>query len=331
MFRFGWIWMLVALPLPLLIRLFLPKYSDREASLIVPFFHEVSNQFSKTQSKSFLLLGFAILAWIFLVLASARPQWIDEKVSVPVTGRDLLIALDISGSMQQMDFSVTDASRFESVRQIAGDFLRRRAGDRVGLILFGSQPYLYAPLTFDVETVVEFLNGSQVGFAGQRTAIGDTIGFAVKVLRERPAENRLLILLTDGENSAGSLEPLQAMQLALEHGVRIFVIGIGPNYAPSQRAVPALRSRFVLPTIAESTGGVYFHASNSRMLEEVYQTIDQFEPIEGDEKTRTSVTELYPWPLGFSMSILALTILLNNFPWRNSVFAARMRKNARTV
>lgn len=323
--------MFAALPLPLLIRRFFPKYSDKESSLIVPFFHEVSEQFSKTQSKSILWLSLAILAWISLVLASARPQWIDEKVNVSVTGRDLLIALDISGSMQQMDFSVSNTSRFEAVRQIAGDFMRRRAGDRVGLILFGSQPYLYAPLTLDVDTVVEFLNGSQVGFAGQRTAIGDTIGFAVKVLRERPAENRILILLTDGENSAGSLEPLQAMQLAVEHGVRIFVIGIGPNYEPSQRTNPAFQSRFVLPTIAESTGGVYFHASNSRMLEDVYKTIDQFEPIEGDEKTRTSVTELYPWPLGFSIFILAFVILLNNLPLWNPIFSPRIRNNGRTV
>ncbi len=323
--------MFAALPLPLLIRRFFPKYSDKESSLIVPFFHEVSEQFSTTQSRSILWLSLAILAWLSLVLASARPQWIDEKVNVSVTGRDLLVALDISGSMQQMDFSVSNTSRFEAVRQIAGDFMRRREGDRVGLILFGSQPYLYAPLTLDVDTVVEFLNGSQVGFAGQRTAIGDTIGFAVKVLRERPAENRILILLTDGENSAGSLEPLQAMQLAVEHGVRIFVIGIGPNYEPSQRANPAFQSRYVLPTIAESTGGVYFHASNSRMLEDVYKTIDRFEPIEGDEKTRTSVTELYPWPLGFSMFILAFVILLNNLPLWNPIFSPRIQNDGRTV
>ena len=323
--------MFAALPLPLLIRRFFPKYSDKESSLVVPFFHEVSEQFSTTQSRSILWLSLAILAWLSLVLASSRPQWIDEKVNVSVTGRDLLIALDISGSMQQMDFSVSNTSRFEAVRQIAGDFMRRREGDRVGLILFGSQPYLYAPLTLDVDTVVEFLNGSQVGFAGQRTAIGDTIGFAVKVLRERPAENRILILLTDGENSAGSLEPLQAMQLAVEHGVRIFVIGIGPNYEPSQRANPAFQSRYVLPTIAESTGGVYFHASNSRMLEDVYKTIDRFEPIEGDEKTRTSVTELYPWPLGFSIFILAFVILLNHLPLWNPIFSPRIQSDGRTV
>ena len=323
--------MFAALPLPLLIRRFFPKYSDKESSLVVPFFHEVSEQFSTTQSRSILWLSLAILAWLSLVLASARPQWIDEKVNVSVTGRDLLVALDISGSMQQMDFSVSNTSRFEAVRQIAGDFMRRREGDRVGLILFGSQPYLYAPLTLDVDTVVEFLNGSQVGFAGQRTAIGDTIGFAVKVLRERPAENRILILLTDGENSAGSLEPLQAMQLAVEHGVRIFVIGIGPNYEPSQRANPAFQSRYVLPTIAESTGGVYFHASNSRMLEDVYKTIDRFEPIEGDEKTRTSVTELYPWPLGFSIFILAFVILLNHLPLWNPIFSPRIQSDGRTV
>ncbi len=331
MLRFAWIWMLLAFPLPLIVRFALPKYTQKEASMKVPFFQEVSHQFLKAQTKSIVWIGFAILAWIALILAAARPQWIDETVNVPVTGRDLLVALDISGSMRQMDFSVSNVSRFEAVRYIAGNFLKRRAGDRVGLILFGSKPYLYAPLTFDVETLVEFLKGSKVGFAGQRTAIGDTIGFAVKVLRERPAENRILILLTDGENSAGSLEPLQALQLALQHGIRIFVIGIGPSYGLSSAEQSASRSRHDLEQIAELTGGLFFHASNPQMLEEVYHKIDQYEPIEGDETTRTSVSELYPWLLGFSMLLLTALILRSNLPSLNSISVPNFRNNARTT
>ena len=149
--------------------------------------------------------------------------------------------------------------------------------------------------------------GSQVGFAGQRTAIGDTIGLAVKVLRERPAENRILILLTDGENSAGSIDPVQAVQLAVQHGVRIFVIGIGPDQALAPNSGS---SRNILPHIAQATGGVYFHASNSEALQDIYQQIDQYEPIEADEKRHTKATELYPWPLALSMTMIAVLAFL---------------------
>ena len=307
MLTFAWLWMFALLPVPVLVRKLMPKIDSKSASLKVPFFREVAEQSFTTGAPSRLSIILAIIAWLALVTAAARPLWIEESVKVPITGRDLLIALDISGSMQQTDFSVSGGSRFSAVREIAGEFVQRRAGDRVGLILFGSLPYLYAPLTFDVDTVVDFLSGSQVGFAGQRTAIGDTIGLAVKVLRERSAENRILILLTDGENSAGSINPVQAVQLAVQYGVRIFVVGIGPDQA---LAANSGSSRNILPHIAQDTGGVYFHASNSEALQDIYQQIDQYEPIEADEQRHTKATELYPWPLALSMTMIAVLAFL---------------------
>ena len=307
MLKFAWLWMFALLPVPILVRKLMPKFDSKSASLKVPFFREVAEQSFTTGAPSRLSIILAIIAWLALVTAAARPLWIEESVKIPITGRDLLIALDISGSMQQTDFSVSGGSRFNAVREIAGEFVQRRAGDRVGLILFGSLPYLYAPLTFDVDTVVDFLAGSQVGFAGQRTAIGDTIGLAVKVLRERSAENRILILLTDGENSAGSINPVQAVQLAVQHGVRIFVVGIGPDQA---LVVNSGSSRNILPHIAQATGGVYFHASNSEALQDIYQQIDQYEPIEADEQRRTKATELYPWPLALCMTVIAVLAFL---------------------
>ena len=295
MLTFAWLWMFALLPVPVLVRKLMPKIDSKSASLKVPFFREVAEQSFTTGAPSRLSIILAIIAWLALVTAAARPLWIEESVKVPITGRDLLIALDISGSMQQTDFSVSGGSRFSAVREIAGEFVQRRAGDRVGLILFGSLPYLYAPLTFDVDTVVDFLSGSQVGFAGQRTAIGDTIGLAVKVLRERSAENRILILLTDGENSAGSIDPV------------IFVVGIGPDQA---LAANSGSSRNILPHIAQATGGVYFHASNSEALQDIYQQIDQYEPIEADEQRHTKATELYPWPLALSMTMIAVLAFL---------------------
>lgn len=306
MLKFEWILVWLLLPMPLLVRMFLPKRESKPASLMVPFFREINAGGFSAIAPSRLNYCLALLTWLALICAAARPVWIDERIQVPMTGRDLLIALDISGSMQQQDFSSTNDSRFGAVQKIASDFVIRRTGDRVGLILFGSQPYLYTPLTFDLDSVVEFLSHARVGFAGQQTAIGDTIGLAVKVLRERPAENRILILLTDGDNSAGSIDPLKGMQLAVEHGVRIFVIGIGidHNTASSRR-----RSGNVLPQIAQSTGGAYFHASDAAALEEIYSAIDQFEPIETKSQSHLLVEELYPWPLAIAMALLCLVFL----------------------
>ena len=304
MFKFQWFIIFLALPLPYLIHRFLPKRESRPPSLKVPFFGEVNDPGFSVSAPSKVMVSLAALVWIALVCAVARPLWIEENVQVPVTGRDLLIALDISGSMQQQDFSAGNRSRFSAVQEIASEFVARRAGDRVGLILFGSQPYLYTPLTFDLESVVEFLSHARVGFAGQQTAIGDTIGLAVKVLRERSAENRILILLTDGDNSAGEIEPLEGMQLAVEHGVRIFVIGIGIDHTS---AVASNRRRTnELPKIAQTTGGVYFHASDAKALEEIYTAIDEFEPIEADSHSRLLVKELYPWPLALAMVLAVL-------------------------
>ena len=305
MLKFEWLWVLLVLPLPIVVHKLLPKRESRPPSLKVPFFREVSDRRFTVTAPSSAILSLAAVIWVVLVCAAARPVWIEESVQIPTTGRDLLIALDISGSMQQQDFAAENYSRFDAVQAIAGEFVTRRTGDRVGLILFGSQPYLYAPLTFDLDTVRDFLDHARVGFAGQQTAIGDTIGLAVKVLRERSAENRILILLTDGDNSAGAIDPLEGMQLAVEHGVRIFVIGIGVNHSSPEAA--NRRASYVLPQIANATGGIYFHAADAKTLEEIYHAIDQFEPIEAESRSRQLVTELYPWPLAVAM---LLTIIL---------------------
>ena len=301
-----WLWVLLILPLPFVVRHFLPKRESRALSLKVPFFREVNDQRFSATAPSTSVLCMTVSIWLLLVIAAARPVWIEESVSVPITGRDLLIALDISGSMQQRGFSTGNESRFSAVQKIAGEFIAKRTGDRVGLILFGSQPYLYAPLSFDLDTVTEFLGHARVGFAGQATAIGDTIGLAVKVLRERSAQNRIMILLTDGDNSAGAIDPLDGMQLALEHGVRIFVIGIGIDHKRSGGG-----GQNVLPGIAEKTGGFYFHASDAKALQEIYQIIDQYEPIEADAQTHLVVTELYPWSLALAMLIAAFLFAQN--------------------
>jgi len=322
MFKFEWCWVFLLLPLPVLVRLFVPKWASKPRALKVPFFGQVySTAFADSPSKFLLIL--ATVTWLALVCATARPIWVEECIQLPISGRDLLIALDISGSMQQQDFSIGTASRLDVVQKIARDFVQRRAGDRVGLILFGSQPYLYAPLTFDLDTVADFLGDARVGFAGQQTAIGDTIGLAVKVLRAREAENRILILLTDGDNSTGSITPLQGMQLAVEHGVRIFIVGIGIDHSAVSSSGALRKPTNILPFIAEKTGGVYFHASDAQALEEIYTAIDQFEPIEDGTQSYLSVTELYPWPLAAALILTVLVLLQHRMVGLSGLMTAR--------
>ncbi len=325
MLKFIWIWMLVLLPLPIMVRWLVPKSDQILPSLKAPFFHEVSKSGLTADAPSPASIVVAAILWTALVVSSARPVWIHESVEVPISGRDILIALDASGSMDQQDFSESKRSRFEVVRRIAGDFVLRRKGDRVGLILFGDLPYLYAPLTFDVDTVHEFLSTSRTRFAGARTAIGDSIGLAVKVLRDRPAENRILILLTDGENSAGSIEPLQAMQLAVDHGVRIYTIAIGA--LPEIPVAAGDVAGGVLGRIAASTGGIYFHASNPRDLERIYDEIDRFEPIEDEMTRKVTAMELYPWPLILSLLSLLTLVFWNSVSAWLGVYTRRIAGN----
>ena len=199
----AWLWALAALPLPLIAAWLLPRAAEQqEPALKLPFDGALAAMETTARgatNRPRLLL--ASLAWVLLVIAAARPQYVGDPVQLPVSGRDLMLAIDISGSMETEDMSVNGraVSRLIAVKAIAGDFIERREGDRLGLILFGDQAYLQTPLTFDRETVRTQLNEAAIGLAGKRTAIGDAIGLAVKRLRDQPQENRVLVLLTDGD------------------------------------------------------------------------------------------------------------------------------------
>ena len=217
-----------------------------------------------------------------------------------------------------MTLDGSQANRLEVVKQVAGEFVENRAGDRVGLILFGSQAYLQAPLTFDHVTVRHFLDEAVIGVAGRETAIGDAIGLGVKRLREAPGGEAVLILLTDGQNTAGAVSPRQAAELAAQTGLRIHTIGIG---AERMRVRGLLGTRLVNPSadldeatlraIAETTGGRYFRARSREDLEDVYARLDELEPVAGESHVVRPVTALYPWPLGVA---LLLSLLLAGVP-----------------
>ncbi len=324
MIHFAWPWAFLILPLPLLIRWLLPGSADqREAALLIPFAEDLAGAGPTVHGAipRSGVIWLAGAAWILLVVAAARPQWLGEPVPLPVAGRDLLLAVDLSGSMQAEDFIVNkrQVNRLVATKIVAGEFIERRSGDRLGLLLFGDQPYLQVPLTFDRKTVRLLLEEAAIGLAGEKTAIGDGIGLAVKRLQDRPAENRVLILLTDGANTAGTMEPKKAAELAATAGVTIYAIGIGADEMVvkslfgSRRVNPAADlDEDTLKAVAAVTGGKYFRARDTKELEEIYGLIDDLEPVAAEEQFYRPRQPLFFWPLGAALCLGSLVVIL----WR---------------
>jgi Ca-activated chloride channel family protein len=312
--------MFAALPLPLLAAWLLPRAPESSGgALRLPFYralHASMGEGRATRSRLRLLL--ATLAWVLLVTAAARPQMLGEPVQLPVSGRDLLLAVDISGSMETEDMVLGKqvATRLAAVKYVGGNFIERRQGDRLGLILFGDQAYLQTPLTFDRKTANIQLDEAAIGLAGKRTAIGDAIGLAVKRLRDQPQENRVLVLLTDGENTAGTVEPQKAADIAASEGVRIYTIGVGADerivsgFFGRRRVANSELDEPALIAIAEKTGGRYFRARDIAALEQIYWLLDELEPVSVDEEAFRPVHELYSWPLAAALLISMLIALL---------------------
>jgi len=251
-----------------------------------------------------------LLAWLCLLAAASRPQWIGEPIELPVSGRDLMLAIDLSQSMEQdFDFNYRNVTKLKATKAVAGDFIDARVGDRVGLILFGEQAYVQAPLTFDRATVKTLLYEAVPGLAGKMTAIGDAIGLAVKRLGSTRSDDRVLILLTDGVSNAGEITPEKAAELAASRGLKIYTIGIG-NRSRSDLNEASLK------TVAETTGGRYFRAHNVNELQKIYQLLDKLEPVEKDTQSYRPTWSLFYWPLSLALAFAALlalqSILLHN-------------------
>ncbi len=307
-----WPWALAALPLPWLVRAVMPPLVTREAALRVPDAgrYAIGLQVSHSEpARRPGLLFIAWLAWICLLLALARPQYTGEIVSLPSTGRDLMVAVDISGSMNTEDMELDGrlTNRLSVVKRVVSDFIARRAGDRIGLVLFGSNAYLQAPLTFDLKTVQSLLAETPIGIAGGKTAIGDAIGLAVKRLRERPSEARVVILLTDGANNVGEVPPETAAELAAAAGVRIYTIGVGSEALRVPGLFGTFGSRIVNPSadldeatlqkIADATQGRFFRAKDTAELAQIYQILDAIEPTDQQARDFRPVQGLFQYPL----------------------------------
>lgn len=318
--QFFWPWAFLLLPLPLLFRLLLPASNkNQQAPLYVPFiddFTEAQQGTIKINKNRWLAI-LASLAWCMLIVATARPQWLGEQIDIPVSGRDLMMAVDLSGSMAAEDFEINGniVNRLQAVKQVAGEFIKQREGDRIGLILFGEQAYLQTPLTFDTVTVNTMLQESLIGIAGKATAIGDAIGLAIKRLQNHPANSRVLILLTDGANTAGEVPPLKAAELAASQNLKVYTIGVGAEYREvgglffNRKIKNTEIDEKTLTAIAEKTNGQYFRARDLQELNKIYTLIDQLEPIEQESQTFRPISALYMWPLSFALILTMLIIL----------------------
>ena len=323
MLDFLWLWAFALLPLPLVARFIIPAAPQETAALkvanISDWHDEGQADISTSNASAGLRWLLPALIWIALVTALARPVWVGEPIRLPAEGRDLMLAVDISGSMDTADMEINGKSvnRLAIVKQVLNDFISQRDGDRLGLILFGSNAYLQTPLTFDRETVRSFMEESALGLAGKMTAIGDAIALSVKRMRENPSDSQVLVLLTDGANTAGSIEPVRAAELAAEIGVRIYTIGLGaetmevPSFFGSRTVNPSRDlDEASLEKIAELTEGRFFRARNTEELSKIYSLIDELEPTEREEKTYRPESSLFHWPLLFALLLTWLQGLL---------------------
>ncbi len=322
MWSLAWPWMLLALPLPLLARALLsPVTETQEAGLKVPSFKGFAVLTNRSEAEQLLnwRVWLAIIAWALLVLAAARPERIGDELDVPVSGRNLMLAVDLSGSMDAKDFELGNrrVDRLTATKAVASDFIERRKGDRIGLILFGERAYLQVPLTLDRKTVNILLMEAFIGLAGEKTAIGDAITLAVKRIHEQEAvgDEQVLIVLTDGANTAGEIDPIKAAELAQQIGLRIYTIGIGAEQMLVSSITGGLRpvnpsadlDEETLTRIAAITGGQYFRAKDTAGLQDIYRLLDEMEPVAEPEAGFRPVKSLYYWPLG---GAFVLTVFL---------------------
>lgn len=314
MLELQWWWALFLLPAPLLARRLLPPARRPEAAISVPMLeHARMPRFSGSKSLQIWPLLCIWIFWACLVLAACRPLWVGEPVSQTVSGRDLMLAVDISGSMQEKDMLVDSrpVSRISVLKAVVSEFISRREGDRIGLILFGTNAYTYVPLTFDRQTLSELTLDATIGLAGRGTAIGDAIGMAVKRMKDRDAKEKVLVLVTDGSNTSGITDPIEAAHAAHEYGLKIHTIGVGTDANTMRRQFGIRRVRpgtaldeATLQQISSITDGEYFRARDTASLERIYATLDELEPIERESQSYRPRKELFYLPLLAGLAVM---------------------------
>ena len=319
MLEWEWIWALWLLPLPILVWwLSKPVSQQNSAALKVPFLQDLPQTKDLPNPRSWRWVArlSLLIAWCALIAGLARPVMVGDLVQLPVSGRNLMLAVDLSLSMQEQDYQLGSqmVDRLTATKYVAGEFIERREGDRIGLILFGDQAYLQAPLTFDRKTVRKLLDESALGLAGRNTAIGDAIGLALKRLNDQPDAEHILVLMTDGENTAGVVGVEEAAQMAAKNGLKIYTVGIGSQRRStidffSQSRASGLDEK-TLSKIADMTGGRYYRATDTDTFRKIYAQLDELEPIERKQQQWRPRTDLFYWPLALGLLFGLLGVVI---------------------
>lgn len=320
--NFLWPWMIALLPLPWIINRFIKPVHKQHSPLLAPqIISRIADELPEenlvqvNQTRKGLPI-IAILLWFALIAAATRPIVFLDSTPFQVSGKDIVLAVDLSGSMQKEDMYLEgdEVNRLVAVKSVVSEFIERRKGDRMGLVVFGTQAFLQSPLTYDLDTVQTLLDETAIGMAGQNTAIGDAIGITLKHFKENNfdsnIESAVLILLTDGSNTAGTVDPTEAADKAQEFGLKIYTIGVGK--VRSRNGLDRFLSNKsdmdigTLTLISELTGGEFFQANDTEQLAEIYQYINELESVEHEVFSYRLRTELYFWPLSlaFILSLL---------------------------
>ena len=329
MFQFQYPYLIILLLIPPLVYLLLSSKS-KDSENLPTIYNPNLKRFAKAFGKKGHIISVKgkfnylfFFFWSLLVFALMHPQQIDKISKTKTKGYDIIMAVDLSRSMLALDFTSTfeRKTRLDAVKEVATKFITDRQNDRIGLVLFGNSAYLQTPLTTDVTTVATMLESAEIGMAGKNTAIGDAIALSVKNLKDRQEGSRVLILLTDGTNTAGEINPLEAAEIAAEYGIKIYSIGVGTN---ASVPFPAGDGRVVkvrvnmdestLKRISEITSGQYFHAKNKNTLKNIYDRIDELEKTEAESTEIILRQQLYHYPLAAAIILLALKLLLS-FNW----------------
>jgi Ca-activated chloride channel family protein len=308
-------WLFLLLPLPWLAHSLLPAHREHKAAVRVPFLQRLSRLTgmepgrdaiaAKRPLSQWLVLGFA---WVLVVTAITRPQWLEEPIVRELPMRDLLVAVDLSGSMEARDFTDSggnDVDRLTAVKQVLDTFFARRDGDRVGLILFGSAAFVQVPFTDDLDVVRELLDEAQIRMLGPRTMLGDAMGLAINQFERSEVEERVLIVLTDGNDTGSLVPPERAAEIARDNEVVVHTIAIGDPTAIGEQAL----DEKTLENIAATTGGGYFHANDRGELEAIYDHLDEINPRQVETRSYRPLSDMYHWPLAGSMLVSLLYFL----------------------
>ncbi len=316
MLELAYPWAFALLPLPILVWWLLPVRRESVQAVRVPFFKafaEASGAAPREGAvvlrRSFLQIFAAVLTWVLIVAALAKPEWIGEPIEKTDAARDVMLAIDISGSMDEKDFAAPDGNRLrriDAVKQVVGDFIDRREGDRIGLIVFGTRAYVQVPFTQDLRTARTLLESIEVGMAGPHTALGDAIGLAIRTFEVSEVEQRLLIVLTDGSDTGSLMTPINAAEIAQRKGVETYTVGVGDPDGRGEDRVDFA----TLEQIAERASGRFFGAGDLAGLETIYARIDELVPKQIKTVSYRPRQTLVHWPAGAMVVLVIFTYLL---------------------